>query len=54
VVRTRGRREGEDENLLRENYLCWCVCLSVKERTVGSRVGEGGCPNEFGENGLPN
>jgi hypothetical protein len=26
--------------------VCWCMCLSVKERIVGSRVGEGGCPNK--------
>jgi hypothetical protein len=47
------RCEGDDENQLREN-LCRCVCLSVKERRVGSRIGEGGCLNEFGKNGLRN
>jgi hypothetical protein len=47
----RRRRESAE----RENYLCWtcwCVCLSAKEKIVGSRGVKEGCLNELGENGL--
>ena len=47
------RCEGEDENQLREITMPVRV-FEREERRVGSRVGEEGCPNEFGENGLRN